>query len=411
MITQLASLYCIFYFKKCAKVLKNPIFAAMISAITLPRCKSIIIRQMVCHFCLTGEVLPVSEKDSNDVLITHRALNTVARHFGNGAIIDVEDCGAAYRFMMALLATTSGNWLLTGTQRLLQRPITELKETLCSIGADIRPVENGWQISGRELSAETMSIDAHRSSQFASALLLIAPRLGLRTLHLAPAEIPSSSYIYLTQALVDAKVRIPELPERELAVGRVGDWSAAVFWYAHALLHQGHEYELENLSLCSAQGDAVVADWFADMGVVSVETGTGVRISASSVRQFPPMTFDVADHLDVVPVMAALASLLPADFTFQHTRNLAYKESDRARHLAEELAPFAEIIREDDTLRVKGRSRAQWPAGPYAFQTHQDHRLAMAFLLFGHRAVLDDTSCLRKSLGNTNLCGSVIEDW
>lgn len=366
---------------------------------------------MVCHFGLTGEVLPVSEKDCNDVLVTHRALNTVAQHEGTGATIDIEDCGAAYRFMMALLATTSGNWLLTGTQRLLQRPITELKETLCSIGADIRPVENGWQISGRELSAETMSIDAHRSSQFASALLLIAPRLGLRTLHLAPAEIPSSSYIYLTQALVDAKVRIPELPERELAVGRVGDWSAALFWYAYAVLHPGQELDLKELSLCSAQGDAVVAQWFADLGVSSVETSYGVRISASALRQSISRTFDVVDHLDVVPVMAALASLLPADFTFLHTHNLAYKESDRAHILAEELAPFAEVVCEEDSLRVIGRPRALWPAGPYAFQTHQDHRLAMAFLLFGHRAVLDDTSCLRKSLGNTNLCGSVIEDW
>lgn len=383
----------------------------MISAITLPRCKSVIIRQMVYHFGLTGEVLPVSEDDCNDVLVTHRALTAIAQHEGTGATVDVEDCGAAYRFMMALLSVTPGTWLLTGTSRLLQRPAAELINVLTSIGASILQSENGWLISGRSLSADTLTVDAHRSSQFASALMLIAPKLGLQTLHLDPADVPSSPYIYLTLALIDGRVRIPELTERKQTVGRVGDWSAAVFWYAHALLHPGQEYELENLSLCSAQGDAVVADWFADMGVVSVETGTGVHISASSVRQFPPMTFDVADHLDVVPVMAALASLLPADFTFQHTRNLAYKESDRARHLAEELAPFAEIIREDDTLRVKGRSRAQWPAGPYAFQTHQDHRLAMAFLLFGHRAVLDDTSCLRKSLGNTNLCGSVIEDW
>lgn len=375
----------------------------MISAITLPRCKSIIIRQMVCHFGLTGEVLPVPETECNDVLVTHRALTAIAQHEGTGATVDVEDCGAAYRFMMALLSVTPGQWLLTGTPRLLQRPAAELISVLTSIGASILQSENGWLISGRSLSADTLTVDAHRSSQFASALLLIAPKLGLQTLHLDPAAIPSSSYIYLTQALTDSRVCIPELPERELVVGRVGDWSAALFWYAYAVLHPGQELDLKELSLCSAQGDAVVAQWFADLDVSSVETSDGVRISASALRQSISRTFDVADHLDVVPVMAALASLLPADFTFLHTHNLAYKESDRAHILAEELAPFAEVVCEEDSLRVIGRPRALWPAEPYAFQTHRDHRLAMAFSLFGPQAILDDTSCLRKSLGASSL--------
>lgn len=372
----------------------------MITTISLPRCKSIVIRQMVYHFVLTGEVLPVSENDCNDVCVTHHALNTISRHFGIGATINVEDCGAAYRFMMALLSVTPGSWRLTGTPRLLERPIAELKDVLDSIGAAILTTGNGWLIDGRDLSAETLMIDASRSSQFVSALLLIAPKLGLYTLHLKPAGVASSSYIYLTQSLTDNRVCIPELPGRKQVVGRVGDWSTALFWYAQAVLHPGREYELKDLSLCSAQGDAVVAGWFAELGVVSEETADGVRISAAAVQPEATMEFDVADHLDVVPVMAVLAGLLPADFTFLHTRNLAYKESDRGRHLAEQLAPFAEVIYREDSLRVVGRSRDKWPAAPYEFRTHHDHRLAMAFLLFGEQAALDDTSCLRKSWGN-----------
>ena len=107
--------------------------------------------------------------------------------------------------------------------------------------------------------------------------------------------------------------------------------------------------------------------------------------------------FDVADHPDVVPVMAALACLLPADFTFLHTSNLRYKESDRVGELAVQLSPFAEVECRDDSLRIVGRARALWPQPPYAFRTCHDHRLAMAFLLFGPDALPDDLACLGKS--------------
>lgn len=364
--------------------------------IPLPNSKSIIIRQLVRDFVLTGNVLPIEKDESNDVVVTYRALLSMLTPAQT--VIDVEDCGAAYRFMMALLAVMPGTWVLTGTPRLLQRPIDELVGVLRSIGAEISRVENGWRIIGKRLSATELSVDCRKTSQYASALLLIAPKIGLKTLHLAPASIGSVSYIQLTQLITQKAVKIPELPSCPSHLGGVGDWSAALFWYAKALLTPGSEYELLNLSLASAQADSVIAKWFAEMGVVSTETAQGVLVTAKSCASARnPRVFDVADNPDVVPVMAALACLLPADFTFVHTKNLAYKESNRLTDLAEQLSRFAEVEIEEDMLRVMGRPRICWPKPPYKFHSYHDHRLVMGFLLFDAMCCIEDTSCLRKS--------------
>lgn len=366
-------------------------------SILLPSSKSIVIRQMMAHFVLTGDLLPLRGGECEDVCVTHRALKVVAESAGRGAVVDVADCGAACRFVMALLAVTPGRWLLTGAPRLLERPMEGLVQPLSSIGGRISRVEEGWRIEGHALRAETLTVDARQSSQFASALLLIAPEIGLRQLELAPADIPSKPYLQLTRLCMPAPVEIPGLPQPQGPLGRSGDWSAALFWYAHALLHPENSYELLDLSLTSAQGDAVVAEWFEELGVSSEETERGVRIAAQRPRQNACLRLDVADHPDVVPVMAALAVLLPADVTFLHTDNLRYKESDRVGELAGQLSPFAEIRRTDNSLCVKGKERMKWPQPPYAFRTCNDHRLAMAFLLFGPEARLDDLGCLRKS--------------
>lgn len=371
-------------------------FCGMKKSITLPHCKSLLIRQLVLHFVETGEVMEVSPGECSDVQVTHRALMTVLA--SEGGTVDVADCGAAYRFMMTLLAVTPGQWRLTGTPRLLDRPIDELVEVLLDIGANIRRESNGWLIEGKPLRAETLTINCSRSSQFASALLLISSKLGLKTLNIIPADAGSLPYVRMTLACLHQEVKVPAIQNIPADLGLPGDWSAAVFWYAMALLHPDNEYELQNLSLNSIQGDVVVAEWFARMGVKSIPTAQGIRLSADSAQSRQPMIFDVADHPDLVPVMAALACLLPADFTFLHIQNLRYKESDRAQRLAEQLASFAEVVDlKEDVFRIKGKTKSTWPSPPYRFQTMGDHRLAMAFLLFGNDAILDDVECLRKS--------------
>lgn len=371
----------------------------MFYSISLPECKSIVIRQLLVYYGAHGEVLPIASDACNDVRVTHRALRSVKQEYGRGCTVDVEDCGAACRFLMALMAVTPGNWLLTGSPRMLKRPAEELVDALASIGAVISRNADGWEIKGRKLHTESLAVDCTRSSQFASALLLIAPQIGLRKLCVEGKSIPSIPYIQLTRMCIPTMVEIPELPFPNGDLGRLGDWSAAAFWYAQALLHPEHVYELRNLSLHSAQGDSILAEWMDVFGVESVETYQGVRVKHKSTENLKsPVRLDVADHLDLVPVLAAMACVCQLDVTFSHVRNLAYKESDRIQALVEQLSPFAEILETgEDDLHVVGCERKQWPLAPYRFSSYHDHRLAMAFLLFGGDARLDDVDCLRKS--------------
>ena len=372
----------------------------MLKTVILPNCKSLLIRRMVLQYVYTGEVMGVSERESSDVQVTHRALGMICENTGTAAVvvIDVADCGAAYRFLMALLSVTRGLWLLTGTHRLLERLVEGLVEVVSGIGADIQRVSEGWRIVGKDLRAETLTVNCVRSSQFASALLLISTKIGLKTLHIVPSDAGSLSYVRMTLACLRGRVEVPVIADVPDCLGMPGDWSAAVFWYAMALLHPEDEYELVGLSLPSIQGDSVVAEWFASLGVTSIETDCGMRVYRSIQICAPARKFDMTDCPDLVPVMTALACLLPADFTFFHTRNLQYKESNRIKPLHEPLLPSAELFDiKDDCSRIKGNPKSAWPSLPHSFCTYHDHRLAMAFLLFGNDAILDDVKCLRKS--------------
>lgn len=372
----------------------------MLKTIILPHCKSLLIRQMVLQYVYTGEVMAVSSDECSDVQVTRCALEAVRKATGSAAttVIDVADCGAAYRFLMALLSVTPGHWLLTGTPRLMERPVEELVEVLSDIGADIQRAPDGWLITGKDLQADTLTVNCACSSQFASALLLISPIIGLKTLHIVPADAGSLSYVRMTLACLKERVKVPLVPAVPGNLGLPGDWSAAVFWYAMALLHPEEEYELVGLSLPSIQGDAVVAEWFASLGVTSIATHCGMRVRRPRRISATARKFDMSDCPDLVPVMTALACLLPADFTFLHTRKLQYKESNRIKALHEQLLPYADIFDVmEDGFRVKGKPQSDWPSSPCTFHTYSDHRLAMAFLLFGHDAQLDDIACLRKS--------------
>ena len=399
--------------------------------IQLPDNKSIKIRRMVLAYVREEEIPPVTDADGSDVRVTWRALHTLrgasveTLHASSPehreqsllpVVINVSDCGAAYRFLMPLLAATHGTWILTGTPRLLQRPIEPLVSVLQEIGADIRRVGDGWLVQGKSLSASTLSIDASQSSQMASALVMAAPLLGLKTLHLTTIDIPSLSYLRMTLELTrDWQVEIPGVDVPDIPIGALGDWSAALFWFAHARLHPENEYVLSPLTLESIQGDSVIYKWFRELNVsvccenaysgedevhgrdakFCVSTTPFVEIKASPLVGMPRLVLDVRDNLDTVPVMAALAALLPADITFQNVRNLQYKESNRLHALATQLQPYAQITHSENELRVVGNGRPL-EAGT-RFDTCHDHRLAMAFLLFGPNAELNDVECLKKS--------------
>ncbi len=417
----------------------------------LPVSKSLYIRKLICDFEKFRRLDGIRDDYPEDVRILHDCLRRIQRaesECNSGAepvCIDVRDCGAAYRFLMALLAVTPGQWLLTGTPHLLQRPIDELVQVLRSIGAEIQYCSGRdtrvcvsmemsdwdyWFIRGKNLRASELTIDCTRSGQFASALWLVSEKIGLNKLHVLPENSPSASYITMTKAVMDGKADLEPL--------HLGDWSAAVYWYARLLLEgQMHHsnrsrcstgiasvdapesYKLLHLDMASVQSDAVVAHWFADWGIESRQEEDGVVISYQGLNEEMEMIeLNMNQNLDLVPVMACMACLWPKKVIFNGVANLRYKESNRLQIIQEQLSPFAKIeIKSyngivDNQLVIDPVCRRDMPRCVstngnclnippeiFSFNAHKDHRFVMGFSLFALRGKVQikDFDCVRKS--------------
>ena len=358
--------------------------------ISLNSSKSILIRQLVLE-ALYGEVLPIpNADDSEDVWVVYHALSIIKQYINksfqnidnNFIKIDIKDCGTGYRFLMAVSAVTPGKWLLTGTKRLLERPILPLVNVLKSVGADIERCAEGWKIRGKELHARTLTIDCSQSSQLASALLLVDDRIGLQELTVVPTPPPSAPYWELTRRMVE--VRRQGLPVR-----READWSTAAFWYAFLAANTSiYTLTLKDLHLNTLQGDAVVKEWFRSFGIRSEPTTEGVRISRDTTDCNPVenSVFHLYDHPDLAPVMAVTAVLCRRTVTLTGLGNLNRKESRRMDLLCELLSHFCPLQRMGDkTLTIDGKSLIS-NSKPITFNPQNDHRMAMVGMgLLGSR--------------------------
>ena len=365
--------------------------------IRLNSSKSLLIRALVARFLYHGVLPDLTPGDSEDVRVVHRCLQTLSepRSHSHPVTVDVRDCGAAYRFLMAVLSVTEGEWLLTGTPRLLERPMEPLVHALTAAGAELHRTAAGWHIKGKPLHAESLTVDCTTSSQFASALLLIGPKIGLKELDISPVPTPSEPYIAMTRRVV-ADV-IADVPFR-----READWSTAAFWYAFLLLSpQMDELLLQDLRLESSQGDSVTTLIFKELGVFSKQKDEGVLIGKN--RDYLPVfnhRFNLSDHPDLAPVLAVTAAMLPYSFTLTGLGNLNRKESRRLDALAHELPPFATVeVTGGDTLRIIGNMTEKTASSPFVVNTRSDHRLVMAFSLLSlkYNIQLSDIECAKKS--------------
>ena len=433
----------------------------------LPVSKSLYVRKLLYNFLKCRPLDEVNGSFPADVRIVRDCLVRIAEaESGQNptdkpVCIDVRDCGSAYRFLMAVLAITPGQWLLTGTERLLQRPIEELVKALRSIGADVQycPRRDGtcpvstdteyvgfWQIHGKSLHASEMTIDCTRSGQFATALLLIADKIGLQELHIQPEKPSSVTYIAMTKAVING--------EADLSPQRLGDWSAAVYWYANLLLSNQQKngmrklatdadvmlsagakgfvcnelrnveknvdipssYKLMRMDLASIQSDAVLARWFSEWGIESRQEEDGVFITYNErfVKPQEVIELDMSQNIDLVPVLACMACLWPKKMIFNGVANLRYKESDRLKVIQEQLSAFADIELKvyngivdnqlviNPRLLINPRRDRACPVSTgvdFVFDAHNDHRFVMGFSLFAlkGKVQIKGFDCVRKS--------------
>ena len=322
---------------------------------------------------------------------------------GKQQTINIADCGTAARFLATYLACHEGEWLLTGTQRMRQRPMAPLVEALRALGADIQYVEQeGFlplRIIGKPLAGGNVTLDMTQSSQFASSMVMAAPMFpdGLE-LQLV-GDLSSLSYLDMTLGMMchfsaqaerqGRRVVVQPKPYQPIPFTIEPDWTASSYWYEMAAFSEEFEIRLKGLGGPSTgsgtaclQGDAIIAEWMTQLGVGTFMDGDDIVL-----RKIPfekqPLHFDFSQHPDLYPTMAATCAGLKLDAVFTGLDNLALKESDRVEAMRAELSKLGQQ--------------------PLRFCAHNDHRIAMALaplsLLFGP-ATFDHPEVVEKSYPN-----------
>ncbi len=331
-----------------------------------------------------------------DTQTLQRALETASRRpEGNGpVVIDIGPAGTAMRFLTAYLATVDGHFLLTGSERMKQRPIGILADALGILGANVGYAGvTGYpplEITGPFTQVtDTVTVKGDVSSQYLSALLLVAPALpnGLH-LHIQ-GELTSRPYLTMTLDMLREvgiehdwqgdTIHIRRQRPRRAQITIEPDWSAASYWYAMAALAEEADLLLPNLKHSSLQGDAAIVDIMAHFGVSSSFESGGLRIRKTGALRRPEKTvFDFKECPDLAQTAIACAAALCWDLSFTGLHTLRIKETDRIAALQHELAKFGvALVADGDTchLRTEGLFRPEH----LAIDTYEDHRMAMAF--------------------------------
>lgn len=357
------------------------------ATVTLPASKSISARAMIIA-ALAGDAQLRNLSDCDDTQVLRRALGERKPE------IDIHAAGTAMRFGTAFFSVTPEEHTLTGTVRMQQRPIRLLVDALRALGADIEYVKaEGFpplRIKGKHLAGGVVSIPANVSSQYISALLMVAPAMkeGL-TLKLE-GEVVSTPYINMTLNLMQtfgAKARwcdnhtlevLPVSYQSGVCFDVEPDWSAASYWYELVALSPdaGATVRLPGLRAQSVQGDSIVKDLFKPLGVETTFASSGVTLKKCAPCD--KLLSDFTTCPDLAQTLVATCAMLGRPFHFTGLQSLKIKETDRIVALQNELQKLGR--------RVEANDREMWYDGNVTtssaspiINTYDDHRMAMAF--------------------------------
>ena len=329
-------------------------------------------------------------------------------------VYDTKDAGTVMRFMTAYLAIMKDNKQITGTAHMKKRPIGILVEALRSLGADISYLEReGYpplQITGlNEQKTSNLEIASDVSSQYISALLMIAPRLSHGLTLALKGKPVSTPYIEMTVSIMQhfgVKVDVigqsykVEPQSYTFSPFKVeSDWSGASYWYAIFALSNLQELSLAGLKEESFQGDSVVAELMVNFGVATHYTKNGAILTRQAASL--PDEIDFIKCPDLAQTFAVLCAAMGHKCIFTGLQTLKIKETDRILALKTELQKVgANFIEEDN----------KWTLVPIpedilssctevAIKTYDDHRMAMAFAALATKMTVqfDDADVVNKS--------------
>lgn len=318
--------------------------------------------------------------------------------------IDIHHAGTAMRFLTAYFAIQEGKEVvLTGSSRMKERPIKILVEALQQLGADISYIENqGFppiRIKGKKITQNKVALPANVSSQYISALLLIAPKLENGLELTLEGEITSIPYIKMTLALLNEigvetsfiknKIKVNPLPTPSSQLLTIeSDWSSASYWYSIiALSPIGTQVTLSSYKQNSLQGDAALVEIYKSFGVETIfNINQTITISKAITHHPSPIAFNLNNSPDIAQTIAVTCFGLEIGCHLTGLHTLKIKETDRLEALKNELSKFeANISVTNDSLTLAARSPLLWRVPnlrdgvEVSIKTYQDHRMAMAF--------------------------------
>ena len=395
------------------------------AAVTVPGSKSYTHRMLIAAALSNGSCVLNNPLESEDTMLTLEALQQLGVQiekeangctvFGRNGLLDATEkpldlgnSGTSMRLLTAAVALGQGTYILTGTQRMQQRPLKDLMDGLNQIGVQARSLKNSGfppvKVMGVKIEGGHIQLDCSISSQFLSALLLIGPYTERGVEITVTAGPVSRPYVDIT---LDVMHKFGVTVERNaydrfsISGGQAyqaGSYSvepdcsqAGYFWAAAAVT--GSTVKVKGISTDSRQGDIRFVEILDDMGCKIVEKSDGIEVCGGPLTA---VKADMADMPDLVPTLAVVAAFASGTTILKNVAHLKEKESNRLAAVVNELAKMGiEADYDDQALIIAGGQ----PHGA-EIETYNDHRIAMSFAVAGLKVdgiFIRDESCVNKS--------------
>ena len=366
--------------------------------VLLPASKSISNRLLIIRALAEIEFQIANLSTADDTIHLAQHLETINRNEkgSTDSTMDTQNAGTVLRFLTAYLAGKPGIWTLVGSDRMYERPIGSLVEALIGLGADIKylaaPGFPPLRITGRSLHGGDLHIDASISSQFISALLLIAPILPEGLSLTMTGQPVSAPYIEMTIKLMEEfgidirqeqnGIRVEPGKYKTADSTVETDWSSAAFWYEAVALSDNAELHLPGLHLHSIQGDAVLPRIYNELGVQTEETTQGIILTRRE-RVSDCFDYHFTGCPDIAPAVITTCAASGISGTFQGLKGLNIKETNRVTALANELRKIGmilEVTEGGDRIDLgKGNPDLLNQHADIVMESYDDHRMAMTF--------------------------------
>jgi 3-phosphoshikimate 1-carboxyvinyltransferase len=354
--------------------------------IALPASKSISNRLLIIQ-ALAKQVIELHNlSDCDDTRVMLEAFKSTKNE------INIGHAGTSMRFLTAYYAATAQKKFITGSERMKNRPMDELVNALNQLGAEIIYAEKtGFPpivTSGKALNGNCLEINGGISSQFITALLLVAPILPQGLIINIKGKLISSSYVALTLGLMEnfgvtAKwegnsIQIDHQDYKGGITTAEADWSGASYWYEIAALSDSAEIKIHGLSEISLQGDAAVSKIFERLGITTEFAGqTAILKKNKTTTGY--FDYDFINNPDLVQTFVVTLCFMGIPFRISGAETLRIKETDRIAALQNEMSKLGYTIQEPQPGVLSWNGSRKEPSKEISIETYKDHRMALAF--------------------------------